>query len=56
MALTFNQDTLEKFGLKVKNKNDLIALINDLKRKPARTTKDKYEILETRDNILKFSK
>ncbi len=36
------------------NRDEIVSLINDLKTKTAKTSKDKYEILELRDRILKL--
>jgi hypothetical protein len=51
----FNEESYKKFGLTVKDKRELVALINDtIYRKCAKTSKDRYELLDQRDKILKL--
>jgi hypothetical protein len=57
----FGEDLYKKFDIRttngelVKDKRELIQLVNDgIFRKCARTSKDKYEVLDLRDKFLKL--
>jgi hypothetical protein len=51
----FNEEAYKKFGLTVKDKRELVALINDtIYWKCAKTSKDRYELLDQRDKVLKL--
>ena len=53
--LSCAEESLKKFDLQVKDKRELISLINDsVFRKCARTSKEKYELLDLRDKFLKL--
>ena len=45
---------MEKFGLKVKNKRELVNVVNRLRNKTSRTPQEKFEFLDERDKIAKF--
>lgn len=50
-----SEESLKKFDLNVKDKRELIALINDsIYRKCAKTAKDRFELLDLRDKVLKL--
>ncbi len=38
------------------NKDEIQSLLNELKSKQAKTAKDKFDVLELRDRILKLGK
>ena len=49
--LQVNEESLKKFDLQVKDKRELQALINDsIYRVCARTSKEKFEVLDLRDD------
>ena len=57
----FGEDLYKKFDIRntngelVKDKRELIQLVNDgIFRKCARTSKEKYEVLDLRDKFLKL--
>jgi hypothetical protein len=51
----FGEEAYKKFGLTVKDKRELVTLINDtIYRKCAKSSKDRYELLDQRDKILKL--
>ena len=53
--LQVNEESLKKFDLQVKDKRELHALINDsIYRVCARTSKEKFEVLDLRDKVLKL--
>jgi hypothetical protein len=43
-----------KSSIKKTNRDEIMILINDLKSKIGKTSKDKFEILELRDRVLKL--
>jgi hypothetical protein len=50
-----SDEILKKFDLKVKDKRELVQLINEsIFRKCAKTSKDKFDVLELRDKVLKL--
>jgi hypothetical protein len=50
-----SEETLKKFDLQVKDKKELVNLVNEsIFRKCAKTNKEKYELLDLRDKILKL--
>jgi hypothetical protein len=51
----FSDESLKKYDIKVKDNRELVSLINEsIVKKCARTTKDKMELLDLRDKILKL--
>ena len=53
--LPVGEDSLKKFDLSVKDKRELISLINEsVFRKCAKTAKEKFEVLDLRDKFLKL--
>ncbi len=49
------EESLKKFDLQVKDKRELVALINEsIYRKSAKTSKEKFEVLDLRDKVLKL--
>ena len=51
----FNEEAYKKFNLPVKDKRELVALINEtIYRKCAKTAKEKFEVLDMRDKVLKL--
>jgi hypothetical protein len=50
-----SEESLKKFDLNAKDKRELLALINDsIYRKCAKTAKDRFELLDLRDKVLKL--
>lgn len=53
--LPIGEDSLKKFDVNAKDKRELIALINDsIYRRCAKTAKEKFEVLDLRDKVLKL--
>lgn len=53
--LSCAEESLKKFDILVKDRRQLVSLINDsIFRKCARTSKEKFEVLDLRDKILKL--
>jgi hypothetical protein len=53
--LQCSDESLKKFDLQVKDKRELLTLINDsIYRKCAKTCKEKFEVLDLRDKVLKL--
>lgn len=45
---------MTRFGLKIKDKRELLAYINKLKNKQAKNALERFEVLEERDKIAKL--
>lgn len=53
--LQFGEESFKKFDLNVKDKRELISLINEsIYHKCAKTAKEKSEVLDLRDKVLKL--
>jgi hypothetical protein len=53
--LQVSEESLKKFDIQAKNKSELIQQINDsIFRKCARTVKEKFDVLDLRDKVLKL--
>ena len=53
--LQCSEESIKKFDLPVKDKRELISLINDsIYRKCAKTLKEKFDLLDLRDKVLKL--
>lgn len=53
--LPISKDALRKFDLGVKDKRELVSLVNEsIYRKCAKTAKEKYEVLDLRDKLIKL--
>ena len=54
-AFQCSEETLRKFDLPVKDKKDLVNLVNDsIYRKCAKSNKEKFDLLDLRDKLLKL--
>jgi hypothetical protein len=54
-AFQCSEETLKKFDLQVKDKKELVNLVNEsIFRKCAKTNKEKFDLLDLRDKLLKL--
>lgn len=53
--LQCSEETLKKFDLQVRSKSELATLVNDtIFRKAAKSSKEKFDVLDLRDKLLKL--